>query len=184
MKGRTRQRTKKSLGCWKGKSPNVHVYLRSVVTEAGIKAGTSNYIPQYLWGVITCLCPWYLLPTQHSWFHSGLTVTWSTSRPPHDFLIHQGRMTHVCVSKLYMMMTWKHFLSYWPFCEWNPSVSGGFPSQRASDTELRGFLWCTPGPDVEQTLELPVIWVALVLIVTSPECSMRWWRSYHCPSAS
>ena len=30
------------------------------------KAGTSNYIPQYLWDVITCPCPWYLLLTQHS----------------------------------------------------------------------------------------------------------------------
>ena len=25
-------------------------------------AGTSNYAPQYLWDVITCPCPWYLLP--------------------------------------------------------------------------------------------------------------------------
>ena len=24
-------------------------------------AGTSNYIPQYLWDVITCPFPWYLL---------------------------------------------------------------------------------------------------------------------------
>ena len=27
---------------------------------------TSNYIPQYLWDVITCPCPWYPLMTQHS----------------------------------------------------------------------------------------------------------------------
>ena len=25
------------------------------------ETGTSNYIPQYLWGVITCACPWYLI---------------------------------------------------------------------------------------------------------------------------
>ena len=31
------------------------------------RAGTSNYIPQYLWDVITCPCPWYLLLAQHSW---------------------------------------------------------------------------------------------------------------------
>ena len=30
------------------------------------RARTSNYIPQYLWDVITCLCPWYLLLIQHS----------------------------------------------------------------------------------------------------------------------
>ena len=33
--------------------------MKSVVLEAGIKAGTSNYIPQYMWDVITCPCPWY-----------------------------------------------------------------------------------------------------------------------------
>ena len=31
------------------------------------RAGTSNYIPQILWDVITCSCPWYLHLTQHSW---------------------------------------------------------------------------------------------------------------------
>ena len=33
------------------------------------RAGTCNYIPQILWGVITCPCPWYLVPTQHSSHH-------------------------------------------------------------------------------------------------------------------
>ena len=28
------------------------------------RTGTSNYIPQYLWDVITCPCPWYLLQVQ------------------------------------------------------------------------------------------------------------------------
>ena len=31
------------------------------------RAGTSNYIPQILWDVITCPCPPYLLVVQHSW---------------------------------------------------------------------------------------------------------------------
>ena len=30
-------------------------------------AGTSNYTPQHLWGVITHPGPWYLLLAQHSW---------------------------------------------------------------------------------------------------------------------
>ena len=30
------------------------------------RSGTSNYIPQILWDVITCPCPWYLLLSQHS----------------------------------------------------------------------------------------------------------------------
>ena len=33
------------------------------------KAGTSNYIPQIQWDMITCPCPWYLLLAQHSWYH-------------------------------------------------------------------------------------------------------------------
>ena len=32
------------------------------------RAGTSNYITQYLWDVITCPCPWYLHLAQHSWY--------------------------------------------------------------------------------------------------------------------
>ena len=31
------------------------------------RTGTSNYIPQYLWDVITCPCPWYLPLVQHSY---------------------------------------------------------------------------------------------------------------------
>ena len=31
-------------------------YVRTRVPEAATKAGTSNYIPQYLWDVITCPC--------------------------------------------------------------------------------------------------------------------------------
>ena len=30
------------------------------------RAGTNNYIPQNLWGVITCPCPWHLLLVRHS----------------------------------------------------------------------------------------------------------------------
>ena len=30
------------------------------------RAVTSNYIPQFLWDVITCHCPWHLLLTKHS----------------------------------------------------------------------------------------------------------------------
>ena len=30
------------------------------------RTGTSNYIPQYLWDVIICPCPWYPFVVQHS----------------------------------------------------------------------------------------------------------------------
>ena len=38
------------------------------------RAGTSNYIPQYLWDVITCPSPWYLLQTQHSVEYNNLSL--------------------------------------------------------------------------------------------------------------
>ena len=38
------------------------------------RAGTINYIPQYLWDVITCPCAWYLLLAQH--YISSETVWW------------------------------------------------------------------------------------------------------------
>ena len=41
----------------------LHYQMRSIVPEAGIKDGV-NYIPQYLCGVITCPCAWYLT---YSW---------------------------------------------------------------------------------------------------------------------
>ena len=64
-------------------------------------AGTSNYIPQYLWDVITCPCPWYLRPHMYSALvHMGcrmsqtrivldrcvLTVTLSWPKPWVDLL--------------------------------------------------------------------------------------------------
>ena len=39
-------------------SRNHNQYIRSVAPEAGIKAGTNDYIPQILWDVITCPQPW------------------------------------------------------------------------------------------------------------------------------
>ena len=41
------------------------------------------------------------------------------------------------------------------------------PRTRASDTELWCILWSVPEPTVEQTMETPVIWDAILLIMTS-----------------
>ena len=38
------------------------------------RAGTSNYIPQYLWDVITCPCLWYLFWRNNS----GHNITWGS----------------------------------------------------------------------------------------------------------
>ena len=43
-------------------------------------------------------------------------------------------------------------------CVGNPPVTGGFPSQRASNVELWYFLCCYPECTVEQSVWLPVLW--------------------------
>ena len=63
---------------------------------------------------------------------------------------------------------WKPFPRYWPFCEWNPPVI----LTKASDAELWCFLWSAPEQTVEQTMETPVIWDAIALIMTS----LCWFR--------
>ena len=70
------------------------------------------------------------------------------------------------------VIKWKHFLHYWPFVG-GGGGGGGFTGQRripltkASDTELWCFLWSVPEHTVEQTIETPVIWDAIRLIMTS-----------------
>ena len=50
------------------------------------------------------------------------------------------------------------------FCEGNPPVTGGFPLQRPV---TRSFLWRAPEQIVQQTVEMPVIWDAMALFVSS-----------------
>ena len=59
-----------------------------------------------------------------------------------------------------------------PFCVTDP-LWGEFIGQRwipltkASDAELWSFLWSVPEQTVEETIKTPVIWEAIVLIMTS-----------------
>ena len=41
------------------------------------QTGTSNYNRQYLWDVITCPSPWYLLLAQHSWIDNTLSISYT-----------------------------------------------------------------------------------------------------------
>ena len=41
------------------------------------------------------------------------------------------------------------------------------PLTKASDAELKCFLWSAPEQTVEQTIETPVIWDVIALIMTS-----------------
>ena len=49
-------------------------------------------------------------------------------------------------------------------------VTGGFPLTKASDAELGCFLWSAPEHTPEQTIETPVIWYAIALIMASLWC--------------
>ena len=58
------------------------------------------------------------------------------------------------------VIKWRQFPHYWPL------VTGGFPTQKASDMELWCFLWPGPEQTVEYTIETPVICDAIALIMT------------------
>ena len=52
------------------------------------------------------------------------------------------------------------------FCEGNPPVTGGFPSQRSVKRSFDIFFDVTE-QTTELTIQVPVIWYAMPLIVTS-----------------
>ena len=54
------------------------------------RARTNDYIPQYLWDVITCPCPWYLLPVQRFSYHSA-PMPWIRIFRKHIFKPHMSR---------------------------------------------------------------------------------------------
>ena len=47
---------------------------------------------------------------------------------------------------------------------------------KTSDAKLWYFLWCAPEQTVEQTAEMPVIWDAIALIVSSLQCILYPWN--------
>ena len=59
------------------------------------------------------------------------------------------------------------FSAFLAFYVGNSPASGEFLSQNPSDAELWCFLWSAPEATVEQTMEMPVIWNAITLIMTS-----------------
>ena len=64
------------------------------------------------------------------------------------------------------VIKWKHFQRCWPFVR-EYTGHRWMPPTKASDAELWCFLWYKPEPTVEQTVDTPVIWDAIVLIMTS-----------------
>ena len=64
------------------------------------------------------------------------------------------------------VIKWRHFPHYWPFVReiYRSAVDS---LTKASDAELSGFLWSMPQETFEQPIETPVIWDAIVLIMSS-----------------
>ena len=65
------------------------------------------------------------------------------------------------------VIKWKHFPHYWPFYAGNSPLTDEFPAQMPVTWELWCFLGYAPEPTIEQTLETPVFWDAIALIMTS-----------------
>ena len=85
---------------------------------------------------------------------------WS-HRPPGNRRFQEGKTNSV-----WWRPDMKTFSALLTLCEGNPSVTGRFPSQRASDAKLSYFLWCTSEYTPKQTMELSVVWNTRAPIVT------------------
>ena len=70
------------------------------------------------------------------------------------------------------------FPCYWLFVRWTTGHRL-ITLAKASDAELWWSLWCAPEQVVEQTIEMPVIWEAMPLIVTP----LQWFGSLLCITA-
>ena len=65
------------------------------------------------------------------------------------------------------VIKWEHFPRYWSPVRGIHRSPLNSPHTKASDAELWCFPWSVPGQTVQQTIKTPVIWDAIVLIMTS-----------------
>ena len=98
------------------------------------------------------------------------TYVFNISVPPgvktqHLYMCHVS--THMPIHSIWArcvhddVIEWKHFLCYWPF------VRGNSPVTKANVAGLWYFLWSAPEQAFELTMETPVTWDAIALIMTS-----------------
>ena len=101
-------------------------------------------------------CSWNMFMPWHGYtFHNTVPVVREIQQSLADCHNH------------YDVIKWKPFSALLALCVGNPPVTGGFPTQRASDAELWCLPWSAPEQTVEQTIATPVIWDAMALIMTS-----------------
>ena len=73
----------------------------------------------------------------------------------------------VCVKKKHDVIKWKHFLRYWPFVREIHQWLVDSPHKGQLHRAL--MFWSATEQTVEQTIETPVIWNAIALIMTSQQ---------------
>ena len=82
----------------------------------------------------------YIIAYNVAWpvlhYSDGTWSSWHLKSPTAQLFNILFRLTTKKISKA---------LHYWPFCEWNPPVTGGFHSQRASNVDNISLSWGHPG---------------------------------------
>ena len=90
------------------------------------RAGTSNYIPQILWDVITCPYPWYLLlPLTSSYIELDFCTIQRRQNPPQIILkftkvYYIQIVSHMIFRshhRLVIPHRYRRFVRYWDYCE-------------------------------------------------------------------
>ena len=80
---------------------------------------------------------------------------------------------HFC-SELWLLNKtwWRHqmetFSPLLALCDGNPPVTDGFPPQRPVTRSFDVFFWSAPEQTFQQTIETPVVWSAIGLIMMLP----------------
>ena len=117
-----------------------------------------KFVPLYSMGVAVCkFADWSILTmpycgrttvTALAQWRVALSFWWRVVLQEHDGVI-----------------KWKYFLIYWSVVR---EFTGHrwIPRTKASDADLWCFLWAAPEPTVEQTVETPVVWDSIALIMT------------------
>ena len=168
---------------WLGIRPFIPMSYR--VTSLAMAAITPTIAPNSQGSFVYATSQWETTLQCNVVFHwLGAFRKWSKEEPwridvnASRLRIHK-KYSHYDVSK------WKHSPHYWPFVR-GIHRSPGDTLTKASDAQLWCFLWCAPEQMIQQTLETPVIWGVMELIVTSllwqnwvrismTHCKLRWY---------
>ena len=127
------------------------------------RAGTGNYIPQILWGVITWSCLWYLFLLYNLWVpvcqkqvqrtgtsNYGPQILWNVITCPcpwYLLLVYKSSYYLWCHAVDLRCAWWRHqmetFSALLTICAGNSAVPGEFPTQRPV-TQSFDSLWSAP----------------------------------------